>query len=179
MIFLDDSSPNRDAVASQVISTYIRQIGRSKSPACFLHCDLEDLASAIALRYVSRKHLYRACRGSFSGFVWTLCKSELISQHRRQTAALRDRRRTISLDDDDDLLASLGSTCFQPTTDRRLDIEAALRQLDEGEVQLVSLLLNGYTVTEAAAKLGVGRSTAYRRLGQIRHVLRSRGFGDL
>jgi len=64
-------------------------------------------------------------------------------------------------------------------TDRRLDLESALRELNDRDRSIVILWAQGYTQQEIAKEYGVNQSTVGRWISDSLHILGdSKAFND-
>jgi RNA polymerase sigma factor (TIGR02999 family) len=108
-------------------------------------------------------------RGHFFAAAAQAMRRILVDQARRKQAGKHGgQRRRVSLDEVD-----IGCT---PAADDLLDIDAALTQLAAEDAQAASLIqlryFAGLSVEDAAASLGISRSTAYEHWAYARMRLR-------
>ncbi|MEV5411518.1 sigma-70 family RNA polymerase sigma factor [Thermopolyspora sp. NPDC052614] len=131
-----------------------------------------DLTAEVFLAVLDTSHTYRPDRGSEIAWLYGVAHNIVQAERRRAARELRATRRIAGrrlLDQDD--VAHL---------EERIDAEAparralqAMAELPESERVLVEMVaVDGLTVTEAAAVLGIRPGTARVRLHRARRALR-------
>lgn len=61
---------------------------------------------------------------------------------------------------------------FEDAAVTRLDVQAFVERQRPGDARILRLLLDGYTIPEAAAEMGIDASTVRRHLYRMRHAAR-------
>ncbi|MFF8670240.1 RNA polymerase sigma factor [Streptomyces sp. NPDC015242] len=136
-----------------------------------------DLTAEIFLAVLDSAHTYRPTRGSETAWLYGIARNVISSEYRRLAReAERDRRisgrRLLEADD----IVRLEDKLDAESPARRA--RAALEQLPPGERAVLELIvIDQLTVTEAAAALGIRRTTARVRLHRARKALRPQATG--
>ncbi|MEV5357158.1 RNA polymerase sigma factor [Streptomyces sp. NPDC093516] len=136
-----------------------------------------DLTAEIFLAVLDSAHTYRPSRGSETAWLYGIARNVVSSEYRR-VAQEAERVRRISgrrLLEADDIVRLEDKLDAQSPARRAL---AALKRLPPGERAVLELIVvDQLTVTEAAAALGIRRTTARVRLHRARKALRPEAAG--
>ena len=134
--------------------------------------EAEDIAQDLRLAIIIADRKYDATRGSYAAVcsgVLQLARLHLYRELRRR----RDARSVITHwpSPPVEFEGQLGEP--RSVTDLRLDIQPVIESLDHEDYALVQAL-ETMTIAEYAAKIGVHRSTLYRRLERIQQLITAR-----
>ena len=162
------------------VSTYC---GHGKA---FPEDEREDVIQELVIRWVSERDKWRADRkASRQTFMRAVVRNDLRDlAEGRQAQKRRTLDRAVSLhepaDDDPDgpLLEEVlpdEKAADDHRIGRRVDLARALGELTSRERQVADLLTQGYTVTAAADRLGLARSTVSDEVARIRQLFERRG----
>lgn len=152
--------------------------------------DQEDLRQDILTDFLARLRHYNAAQGELAAFALTCFRHRAA---RLAVLAARERaaRHPLSLDDMLPSGTTLGSTVAESDgvgawlgqtldsygdVDRRLDVARAAEGLSADDASLCCALLRGEP--HAAQRAGLSRTTAFRRLREMRLALSARGIAS-
>jgi RNA polymerase sigma factor (sigma-70 family) len=153
------------------------------------HSDRDDFLQAIRLDLLRRWTWYKPSHSGEKTFATRLVRNAIGAQLR---AGRRRKRHTTSLSgtiaDEQSVIdlvteqSSRGHRGLRPrdeqlTRERHVDLAAACDALPD-ELALICRLLRRLSPTETAAKLGITRSSLYRRLREIADHLEDRGLAE-
>jgi RNA polymerase sigma factor (sigma-70 family) len=131
-----------------------------------------DLTAEVFHAVIRSAPAYQAGRGSELGWLYGIARNVLASQRRQAVRRLRAEQDAAGrrlLDDDD--IARLEERIDAEAAARRL--RAALSALPDGERAVVELVaVDGLSLTDAAAALGIRPGTARVRMHRARRVVR-------
>lgn len=156
-------------------------------------CEREDLSQELLIDLLRRLPAYDPSRGSigaYAGIVLRNQSSRIAMRHHRQRRAqgglllaldvpLAGTREPVgdTLTEDDGLAAWHGQTCCAAAaTELHHALQAALARLPAEDRRLCAALAHRPVTALAAEGFG-SRSTLYRRLSDLRHVLTAYGLG--
>ncbi|HEU5029488.1 MAG TPA: sigma-70 family RNA polymerase sigma factor [Spirillospora sp.] len=131
-----------------------------------------DLTAEVFLAVIESAHTYRPAAGSEVGWLYGVARNVVAAERRRaarerRTTGREAGRRRLEADD----IAALVERIDAEAAGRRT--YRALGELPEGVRAVLELIaVDGLTVTEAAAALGIRPVTARVRLHRARRVLR-------
>ncbi|MEU9022755.1 sigma-70 family RNA polymerase sigma factor [Actinomadura sp. NPDC048394] len=131
-----------------------------------------DLTAEVFLAVIESAHTYRPAAGSEVGWLYGVARNVVAAERRRaarerRTTGREAGRRRLEADDIAALVERIDAEAAGRRTYRALD------ELPEGVRAVLELIaVDGLTVTEAAAALGIRPVTARVRLHRARRVLR-------
>ncbi|WP_067465760.1 RNA polymerase sigma factor [Actinomadura macra] len=132
-----------------------------------------DLTAEVFLAVIDSAHTYRPARGSELGWLYGVARNVVAAEHRRAAREAKAVRRIAGrrlLDAGD--LARLEERIDAESAGRRT--YEALAELPEGVRAVLELIMvDGLTITEAAAALGIRPVTARVRLHRARTAVRA------
>ncbi|MBT2213150.1 MULTISPECIES: RNA polymerase sigma factor [Actinomadura] len=132
-----------------------------------------DLTAEVFLAVIDSAHTYRPSAGSESGWLYGIARNVVATEHRRAAREYRAVGRIAGrrlLDAGD--IARLEERIDAESAGRR--VYEALSDVPEGIRALLELIaVDGLTVTEAAAALGIRPVTARVRLHRARKAVRA------
>ena len=167
---------------------------RLRRRLCLPLCEREDLGQDLLIDLLRRLPAYDPSRGSigaFAGIVLRNQSSRIAMRHHRQRRAqggsllslevpLTGTREPVgeTLTEDDGLAAWHGQTCCAAFTELCHAMETALARLPAEDRRFCAALAHRPVTTLATEGFG-SRSTLYRRLADLRHVLTAHGLGPV
>ena len=173
------------------LNEYARSVIRNKARQLigkygFTHDDREDLEQEMVLDLLVRLPRFDPEKACLNTFVSRIVDRKVSTMIRRQRAGKRDHRREAwSLDEPigdgggADRSEAVGEDDPEPDRlDLRLDLQVAVEDLSPELRRLVELLLT-HTKVDAAAELGVPRSTLYGNgIARLRKAFEDRGLRE-
>jgi RNA polymerase sigma-70 factor (ECF subfamily) len=179
------------------IETIIREADaaaqRLRRKLCLPVWEREDLGQDLLVDLLRRLPAYDPARGSIGAFANIVLRnqsSRIAIRHHRQRRAqggsmlsfevpLAGSKEPVgdTLTEDDGLAAWHGQSCSAVSvSDEHRALETALARLPEEDLRFCAALADRPVSALAAAGFG-SRSTLYRRLAELRHVLTAHGLG--
>ena len=166
---------------------------RLRRKLCLPVCEREDLGQDLLVDLLRRLPAYDPSRGSIGAFANIVLRnqsSRIAMRHHRQRRAqggsllslevpLAGTREPVgdTLTEDDGLAAWHGQTCCAAAvTELHLALQAALARLPAEDRRFCAALAHRPVTALAAEGFG-SRSSLYRRLADLRHVLTVHGLG--
>jgi RNA polymerase sigma-70 factor (ECF subfamily) len=167
-----------DAALGTLYRRYVRRITAFAARRCVSADDVADAVAETFDRLLRSAHRYDATRGSVASFVFAVADSTVADQRRRAarrlalTTRLGDRARLRGHDllDDDDIAR------IEAAIDAASSVAAltpALDALSDGEGDVLRLVADGLSPSEAAHELGITPNAARVRLARARRQIRS------
>jgi RNA polymerase sigma-70 factor (ECF subfamily) len=157
-----DSIEDFDALYRRTFTrvyAYVASLLRDRSAA-------EEVTAQVFERAYRKRRSYRASRGSADGWLFGIARNAALDELRR-----RGRRAGLEVEHAEADVASLEEQAERAIA--RQAVQAALRQLDPRERELVALKFGGgLTNVEIARVLGVSESNAGTRLHRVLQKLR-------
>ncbi len=161
--------------------------------------DHHDLRQEFAAQWLLRRHHHEPDRSSITTFASLLCRqrgSQLLeralAQKRGCLAAASSLSDSIQAGDDGEYIERVATVSrdqceirlgrqSRPDSDLlllRLAVQGVLDSLPRDLLDLALRLCKGEAIPEAARRLGISRSTAYRRVERLRVIFGSAGLGE-
>lgn len=150
--------------------------------------DRDDLIQEVLFQWVIHRERYTPSRGaSIQTFFRNLARNRLEDIWREQTAAKRGgKENPLSLDEpvdhEEDDSATLVDSVASPSdvaaeAESNIECERIMGLLDSRQQALSERLAQGYSLAEAARKMGIARTTLADELTRIKRILRTHGYG--
>ncbi|HEV7758107.1 MAG TPA: sigma-70 family RNA polymerase sigma factor [Acidimicrobiales bacterium] len=167
-----------DVALGTLYQRYVRRVTAFAARRCVSADDVADAVAETFDRLLRSAHRYDATRGSVASFVFAVADSTVADQRRRAarqqalTTRLGDRAglRGHDLLDDDDIAR------IEAAIDAASSVAAltpALDALTDGESEVLRLVADGLSPSEAAHELGITPNAARVRLARARRQIRS------
>jgi RNA polymerase sigma-70 factor (ECF subfamily) len=129
---------------------YVRRVAAFAARRCSTADDVADAVAGTFDRLLRSAHRYDPARGTVASFVFAIAESEIADQRRRAArhAALVTRLQGRELLDADDIARAEAAI---DAADAVAALEPALGALPDGEHEVLRLVADGLSPTEAAA----------------------------
>lgn len=181
-------------IAPEIVRTIRREAKRAIGKTGFREHDLADIEQELMLDVLQALPMYDSRKGSRVTLVQTVARRTLNSLRTYRQAQMRDWRKTEALNEEFeceegtfelvDLVATDGQLFRNSSIDTRnperafnlkLDIDAVLEKMPD-KLQRLCEDLKFMTISEAAEKRKVKRSTVYRLIKRIRKFMEESSF---
>jgi RNA polymerase sigma-70 factor (ECF subfamily) len=159
---------------AEIYRRYVRRVTAFAARRCTSADDVADVVAETFDRLLRSAHRYDPARGPVAAFVFSIAESRVFEQRRRAARQHRLRARLIGRDllDEDDV-ARIDTALDAARS--LAELEPALATLSTGEDEVLRLVADGLSPTEAARELGITANSARVRLHRARrHVLTHR-----
>lgn len=162
-----------DGAALEVLyRRYVRQVTGFATRRCATAADVADAVAETFDRLLRSAHRYDPDRGAVASFVFAIAASTIADQHRRNARqrSLAGRLRGRDLLDDDDVAR------IETAIDAAQALAAlapALAALPADQSEVLHLVADGLSPTEAAHELGISPNAARIRLSRARGRVRT------
>lgn len=180
--------------AAQLISRKARELAKQYG---FSKSDTQDLEHEFWLDLLPRLSSYDPCRSEMNTFINRLVANKIVNIKEHQEAGKRDYRlRAGSLDEDvedeegestspadvideEDCFRRLGWSCgpSEEERDLKIDLAAVVDSLPT-DLREVWERLKIQDVTEMSIAMRISRSSVYRKIEEIRKILRAKGLEE-
>jgi RNA polymerase sigma-70 factor (ECF subfamily) len=155
---------------------YVRRVTAFAARRCATADDVADAVAETFDRLLRSAHRYDPERGPVVAFVFAIAGSTIAEQHRQSVRrqALADRLQGRDLLDDDDVAR------IDTALDAALSVAAlapALDALPAADGEILRLVADGMSPTEAAHELGISANAARTRLSRARRRVRDLAAG--
>jgi RNA polymerase sigma factor (sigma-70 family) len=146
---------------------YVRRVAGFAAQRCQSADDVADVVAETFDRLLRSAHRYDPDRGPVASFVFAIAESQVVDQRRRAARQQRLKARLVGRDllDEDDV------TRIDAALDAArsvAELEPVLATLSTGEDEVLRLVAEGLSPSEAARQLGITANTARVRLYRAR-----------